>query len=50
LGDRDPLVFNADGTLDLRVQSDAPDDSRKNNSLPVKNSRKFLLNVRLYWH
>jgi hypothetical protein len=49
LGDRDPLVFNADGSLDLVVQADAPDGDRKSNWLPVKSGQAFLLNARLYW-
>jgi hypothetical protein len=49
LGDRDPLAFNADGSLDLWVQAGAPPDERKNNWLPVKAGQPFLLSARLYW-
>jgi hypothetical protein len=49
LGDRDPLIFNADGSLDLWVQALAPEGDRKNNWLPVKSGEAFLLNARLYW-
>jgi hypothetical protein len=49
LGDRDPLVFNADGSLDLYVQAQPPDGDRKNNWLPVRPGEPFLLNARLYW-
>jgi hypothetical protein len=49
LGDRDPLVFNADGSLDLWLQADAPLADRRNNWLPVKAGAPFLLNARLYW-
>jgi hypothetical protein len=53
LGDRDPLVFNPDGSLDLLVQADPPQDDGKGgaraNWLPVKAGEPFLLNARLYW-
>ena len=49
LGDRDSLVFNPDGSLDLHVQAEPPDGNRKNNWLPVKADEPFLLNARLYW-
>lgn len=49
LGDRDPLVFNADGSLDLWVQADEPAAERRANWLPVKAGAPFLLNARLYW-
>jgi len=49
LGDRDPLVRNPDGSLDLFVQSDPPQDGRTSNWLPVRAGEPFLLNARLYW-
>lgn len=49
LGDRDPLVFNADGSLDLWVQADDPRGSKSANWLPVQAASHFLLNARLYW-
>jgi len=50
LGDRDPLVFNADGSLDLWVQATPPDQKEKQaNWLPVRMDSAFLLNARLYW-
>ena len=48
LGDRDALLFNADGSLDLSVQAEPP-QANKNNWLPVKAGAPFLLNARLYW-
>ncbi len=49
LGDRDPLLFNADGSLDLLVQATPPEGDMKRNWLPVKHGQPFLLNARLYW-
>lgn len=49
LGDRDPLVFNADGSLDLHVQATPPSGEQLNNWLPVRQGEPFLLNARLYW-
>lgn len=49
LGDRDPLVYNADGSLDIYIQSDAPANDKTRNWLPVKHGQPFLLNARLYW-
>lgn len=49
LGDRDPLVFNADGSLDIWVQADKPAPDKLQNWLPVKAGAGFLLNARLYW-
>lgn len=49
LGDRDPLIFNPDGSLDLLVQAEPPEGNKKNNWLPVRAGEPFLLNARLYW-
>ena len=49
LGDRDPMHFNPDGSLDLWVQAEPPQDDMKNNWLPVRPGAPFLLNARLYW-
>lgn len=48
LGDRDPLVFNADGSLDLLIQAEAPDARWRANWLPVQAGRLFSLTARLY--
>ncbi len=49
LGDRDPLVYNADGSLDLVLQAQPPSADREPNWLPVQAGEPFLLNARLYW-
>ena len=49
LGDRDPLHFNADGSLDLWIQAEPPTAERQSNWLPVRAGAPFLLNARLYW-
>jgi hypothetical protein len=49
LGDRDALVYNPNGSLDLWIQSTPPQGAAKSNWLPVKNDAPFLLNARLYW-
>jgi hypothetical protein len=49
LGDRDPLLFNADGSLDVWVQAEQPPADRRRNWLPVKSGENFSLSARLYW-
>ncbi len=49
LGDRDPLHFNTDGSLDVCIQADEPVAEKKTNWLPVRANAPFLLNARLYW-
>lgn len=48
LNSKDALVYNSDGSLDLYIQNDEPEDPRKPNWLfaPREN---FALMMRLYW-
>tara|TARA_R110000868_G_scaffold56546_3_gene174956 strand:- start:25269 stop:26651 length:1383 start_codon:yes stop_codon:yes gene_type:complete len=49
IGDRDPLQYNADGSLDLYIQRRAPDVAKQSNWLPAPASGSFSMNLRLYW-
>ena len=47
IGDRDPLKFNADGSLDLLLQTDDPGAATRLNWLPIPKGA-FNLSLRLY--
>ncbi|MES2149303.1 MAG: DUF1254 domain-containing protein [Pseudomonadota bacterium] len=49
IGDRDALTYNADGSLDLYVQRDAPSGDKRANWLPAPAKGGFTMNMRLYW-
>jgi hypothetical protein len=48
IGDRDPLKFNTDGSLDLYMQSQDPGPALESNWLPTGDGA-FNLMFRLYW-
>lgn len=48
IGDRDKLVFNGDGSLDLYLQAESPGPDKEGNWLPVAKA-PFNLLMRLYW-
>jgi hypothetical protein len=48
IGDRDPLEFNADGSLDLLIQHTRPVERVEANWLPAP-AADFNLILRMYW-
>lgn len=48
IGDRDPLKFNSDGSLDLYIQNERPSSDKESNWLPAPKSGKLGLTMRLY--
>ena len=49
IGDRDPLLVNDDGSVDIYIQRDNPGDGKTINWLPTPKAGNFSMNMRLYW-
>lgn len=48
IGDRNPLKYNADGSLDIYIQNERPSKDKEANWLPAPTTG-FSVTMRLYW-
>lgn len=48
IGDRNPLIINDDGSVDIYIQNEDPGKGKKNNWLPAPKAQ-FNLMLRVYW-
>ena len=49
IGDRDPLTYHPDGSLDIYISRESPGADLESNWLPAPASGPFTMNLRLYW-